>query len=376
MNILYVTPAYYPATWWGGPIWSTKAICDGIAQQPGFEVQVLTTDAASPDRSDRVIPQRFDYPVTYARRLAGHAIAPGMLSKLAGAVGWADLVHLTATYNFPTLPLLGLARMMNRPVVWSPRGALQATATWDDAPRKRIKHLFERGANALRPVNCTLHVTSAAEGKDSTQRLGHIETALIPNSVTIPEVLAQRPADGQLRLLYLGRLHPKKGLELLIAAMKNLPAHTRLDIYGAGDPAYVATLKSQIGSDSRIVLRGHADDNRKALAFTKADIFVLPSHSENFGIAVAEALAHGVPVVTTTGTPWARLDSMGCGRCISLGRDDLATTIRNLSVADLPAMGAKGRAWMKRDFSPQAMTEAFVALYRSMADTRDQAVPA
>lgn len=376
MNILHVTPAFYPATWWGGPIWSTKAICDGIAQQPGFAVRVLTTDAASPARADRVIRQPLEYPVTYTRRVAGHAIAPGLLSKLAKAIGWADVIHLTATYNFPTLPVLAMTRLANRPVVWSPRGALQATATWDDAPRQRIKHLFEKSANALRPANCTLHVTSAAEGQDSTRRLGHIDTALIPNSVPIPDVIAQRPADGQLRLLYLGRLHPKKGLELLISAMKELPSNTRLDIYGAGDPAYVATLKTLIGSDSCIVLRGHADRGRKALAFAKADIFVLPSHSENFGIAVAEALAHGVPVVTTTGTPWARLDSMGCGRCITLGRDDLAAAIRNMAKAELPVMGARGRAWMQRDFSPDAMTAAFAALYRSMADTRDQAVPA
>lgn len=179
-----------------------------------------------------------------------------------------------------------------------------------------------------------------------------------------------------MRLLYLGRLHPKKGLDLLIAAMKTLPAHVRLDIYGAGDPAYVATLKTQIGSDSRIVLRGHVDDDRKTCAFARADIFVLPSHSENFGIAVAEALAHGVPVITTSGTPWALLDRMGCGRCITLGRDVMAAAIRDLGTADLPAMGAKGRGWMQRDFSPQAMTEAFAALYCSMAHTQDQAVPA
>lgn len=374
MNILHVTPAYYPATYWGGPIWSTKAICDGIAQLPGFAVQVLTTDAAGPDRSERVEPATFPYPVHYAQRVAGHAIAPGLLARLTGAIGWADVVHLTATYNFPTLPTLALARMMSRPVVWSPRGALQATAAWEDAPRKGVKHMFEKSANLLRPENATLHVTSAAEARDSTQRLGHIQTALIPNSVPIPKVGPQGPDDGKLRLLYLGRLHPKKGLDLLIDAMKALPAQARLDIYGSGDPAYVASLKAQIGADSRIMLRGHADDARKSHAFARADLFVLPSHSENFGIAVAEALAHGVPVVTTTGTPWTRLDAMGCGRCITLGRDDLAETILNLSTSDLSAMGAKGRAWMQRDFSPKAMTDAFAALYRSMVPTQDQAV--
>ena len=376
MNILHVTPAYYPATYWGGPIWSTKAICDGIAHRSGFALRVLTTDAAGPARTDRVMTQTYDYPVDYVRRLAGHAIAPGLLPKLMRAVGWADLIHLTATYNFPTLPTLGMARLLGKPVVWSPRGALQATATWGDAPRKRIKHMFEHGANLLRPANCTLHVTSEAEGADSRWRLGAIDTALIPNCVAIPSQLLTRPTDGQLRLLYLGRLHPKKGLDLLIAAMKSLPAHVRLDIYGAGDPTYVTALKSQIGGDSRIVLRGHADEERKALAFAKADLFVLPSHSENFGIAVAEALAHAVPVITTTGTPWARLNPMGCGRCINLARDDLADAITDLTAADLLAMGAKGRAWMRREFSPEAMIDAFAELYGNIVSFGNQAVPA
>ncbi|WP_341366840.1 glycosyltransferase [Yoonia sp. BS5-3] len=366
MNILHVTPAFYPATYWGGPIWSTKAICDGIAGRGGFDVRVLTTDAAGPAITARVAPQSFAYPVHYARRIAGHAIAPGLLRKLIPAIGWADVIHLTATYNFPTLPTLMMARLAGKPVVWSPRGALQATASWSDAPRRRIKHLFEKGANVLRPASCVLHVTSSTEAAESTQRLGAIETALIPNSVPIPEIVPVRPDDGHLRLLYLGRLHPKKGLDLLIAAMKALPTQTRLDIYGTGDPVYVASLKAQIGDDARIVLHGHADDDRKARAFAKADLFVLPSHSENFGIAVAEALAHGVPVITTTATPWSRVDIMGCGRCITLGRDDLAETIKALPRDDLPAMGLRGRAWMRREFSPQAMTDAFADLYRSL----------
>ena len=377
MKILHVIPNYYPATTWGGPIFSTKAICDGIAAQPGVTLRVLTTDAASPARGDRVAPADLPYPVHYARRIAGHSTAPGLLAQLPGAIAWADVVHLTATYNFPTLPTLTLARALGRPVVWSPRGALQATAEWAEAPRRSAKYAFERAAGLLRPADTVLHVTAQSEAAASTTRLPGIAAAIIPNCVTIPPAVQRAKSNARIRLLYLGRLHPKKGLERLFTAMAGLPAHVSLDVYGTGDPAYTGGLQQMAACfDGRIRLHGHVDGAAKSMAFAGADLCVLPSYSENFGIAVAEALAHGVPVLTTTGTPWQGLEQQGCGRWLDLDQTSLSDEIAALIKADLPAMGARGRAWMIRDFSPEAMTAAFMDLYRSLTDTPHLMVPA
>jgi glycosyltransferase involved in cell wall biosynthesis len=277
---------------------------------------------------------------------------------------WADVVHLTATYNFPTLPTLMIARLLGRPVVWSPRGALQATEDWDAAPRKRAKALFAQAAQALRPAQTILHTTSPAEAASSARHLPDIETTVIPNCVDIPDIPTRPPQGKALRLMYLGRLHPKKGLDLLFDAMTDLPANVALDVYGTGDADYVATLKNR--TTSRINLHGHADGAAKTRAFENADLFILPSHSENFGIAVAEALAHAVPVVTTQDTPWQGLDHHGCGRWIDLKRDDLAATITELAGSDLRQMGMNGRAWMQREFTPEAMAAAFERLYRGL----------
>ncbi|MDX8347927.1 glycosyltransferase [Cognatiyoonia sp. IB215446] len=367
MKILHVTPSYYPATYWGGPIWSTKAICDGIAARAGFDLRVLTTDAAAPSVASRVEPASLPYPTIYARRIAGHSVAPGLLSQLPRAIAWADIVHLTAVYSFPTLPTLLLAAMMGRPVVWSPRGALQATAEWEAAPNRKAKHLFERAVHLLRPVGTILHVTSDTEATQSRSRLGDIQTALIPNCVDIPRSVHRRSPDGQLRLICLGRLHRKKGIDHLIAAMEKLPANVHLDIYGTGDEAYERALIRKTIAMPHVQLHGHVDGARKAQAFANADLFVLPSHSENFGIAVAEALAHGVPAITTTDTPWTGLDQQGCGRCITLSQHDLADVIMDVAEGDLHAMGMRGRAWMQRAYSPAAMVDQFAALYRSLA---------
>ncbi len=374
MKILHVSPSFYPATRWGGPIFSTKAICDGIAARPDMELRVLTTDAAGPGRADRLEPAVLPYPVEYARRIIGHSISPGLLARLPRAIAWADVVHLTATYSFPTLPTLALARLMGRPVVWSPRGALQATAEWADAPNRGVKSLFEWVARWVRPARTVLHVTACREEAQSATRLPGITTRIIPNAVDIPTDYRRIKGDG-LRLVYLSRLHPKKGIDLLLDAMEALPRHVSLDVYGAGSPDYMAELRRRAAPMSgRVRFHGHVED--KAAVFTAADLFVLPSYSENFGIAVAEALAHAVPVITTTGTPWRDLDRMECGRCIDLQAADLATEIATLATYDLAEMGAKGREWMARDFSSAAMVGEFAKLYAALCSAEMEVVTA
>lgn len=378
MRILHVVPTFYPATYWGGPIWSTKAICDGIAAYDDVELRVLTSDAAGPAINDRITPATLPYPVHYARRFAGHCIAPGLLARLPAAVRWADIVHVTGTYNMPTLPSFILARAMGKPVVWSPRGALQATEDWPDAPNLTIKHGFERLANILRPRDAVLHVTAAQEATQSTKRLSGIASAIIPNAVDVPAQISKRPGEaGKCRLMFLSRLHPKKGLEALFDAMARLPTGFALDIYGTGDAAYVRMLEMRAGlSNGRIRLHGHVEGAAKSAAFAGADLFVLPSHSENFGIVVAEALAHAVPVLTTQTTPWQGLDTHGCGRCIDLPESHLAAEIMALAARDLVGMGARGRDWVRRDFSTAAMVNSFASLYRELAGRSLQEVPA
>ena len=376
MNILHVSPTFYPATYWGGPIWSTKAICDGVAARPDVTLRVLTTDAASPTIGHKVTPEMLSYQATYARRVAGHSISPAFLRQLPAAIKWADVVHLTGVYNTPTLPVFALARLMGKPLVWSPRGALQATQDWDEAPKRRAKQCFETVLNLLRPQRMVMHVTANSEATASLHRFAGLDVKIIPNAVDIPRLVPQiRKAGRGTRLIYLGRLHPKKGIEALIGALGDLPDDFSIDIYGAGDAGYTAKLHQAAAHlGSRVCFRGHVTGTDKTAAFARADLFVLPSYSENFGIAVAEALAHGLPVLTTTATPWQSLEARGCGRCIAMEHADLAAEIRVLATQNLAAMGAIGRSWMQQDFSTCKMVEAFATLYNDIAAPRKMQV--
>lgn len=383
ISVLHVIPNFYPATKWGGPVFSTKAICDGVAGSAGVDIKVFTTDAAGPDLHDtlpldsRTVSMPEGYTATYFKRVLAYAISPGLMAALPKAIRAADIVHLTSAYSSPVLPTLALAKAIGRPVVWSPRGAIQAADEWTGAPRKKLKRLFETVARNIAPADTVLHVTATSEAEATQRRMPGLRTAIIPNSVKTPPlcVIAERAwrPEGRFRLVFLSRVHQKKGLEPLLDSLVRLPSSVELDIYGTGEEGYVTKLEEKVrelGVAERVRFCGHVDGESKTAAFLEADLFVLPSYSENFGIVVAEALAHGVPVLTTNSTPWGQLAENGCGDCISLDVNELTGAIEKLGRSDLKAMGLKGRAWMEKQFSQDKAGADMLQLYRDMVGAR------
>lgn len=371
MKVLHVTPSFYPAVRWGGPIFSTKSLCDIAARDLNYELHVLTTSAAGPDWTDnlkeggQLVPFEAGYSVRYCRRILAHSISIELLFRLPDAIRKCDVVHLTGTYSFPTVPTMLCARLLGKPVVWSPRGALQATEEWMASPRRRSKRLFEKLVARLRPSRMLLMVTSEDEAKASIRNLPNTSTFILPNIVDLPLDLPEKKRAGMgLRLMFLSRLHVKKGVELLLDVMKLLPPNVILDIYGDGDPSYVDNLK-EMGRElgSRVTFHGHVEGEAKSNAFRNADIFVLPSYSENFGIVIAEALAHGVPVVTTDTTPWKRLDINECGRCVPAKVETILDAICDLAGQDLQKAGELGRLWVAEEFSSDAVTLRLAQAY-------------
>lgn len=379
IRIVHVSPSFYPARAYGGPIFSTKAITDGIACTPGLEVEVLSTDTANPNNRERLeLPENpmelpLGYSVRYCRSIAGTSISIELVRRLWRAVHRADVVHLTGPYNFPVLPTLLFCRLTGTPLVWSPRGGFQATAQWSGAPKRRIKCVFENLANLLRPRHMVFHVTAEVEAETSSHNFPKVGTVLIPNAIEIPETVPHRDWQPRrlLRLAFLSRVHPKKGLDLMIPALASLPEHVTLEIYGDGEPAYINKLKQRIdtaGLTGRVRFHGMVSGEAKTRALINCDVFILPTHSENFGIVVAEALAHGTPVITTHGAPWPGIEIEGCGRWTAISSQALVAAVAKLDGADLASMGARGRAWMIREFSTDLMVKRFETLYRDLAD--------
>ena len=128
----------------------------------------------------------------------------------------------------------------------------------------------------------------------------------------------------------------------------------------------MARLVSQLGLGSAVDYVGPVAGARKAALYREADLFVLSTFSENFGLVVAEALAHGVPVITTRGAPWADLETYGCGWWIDTGVAPLVVALRQataLSDAERQAMGERGRVYVRR-YDWHTIAADTLALYR------------
>jgi glycosyltransferase involved in cell wall biosynthesis len=195
---------------------------------------------------------------------------------------------------------------------------------------------------------------------------------MIPYGITVPpENSTTRPADGQRTLLFLSRLHPGKGLETLLQAWQRLAAsfpRWHLKIAGPLEgpyPAEVQELARRLELP-RVQFCGELRGEAKSAAYRQAELFILPSLSENFGFAIAEALAHGVPVITTQGTPWQELELNACGWWCKPDLASITQTMECAMQADagaLSAMGRQGRQWMIETYAWSQVGEKMCSVY-------------
>lgn len=374
MKVLHVSPSFFPAAHYGGPLYSGYQLCNGLAKIPGVELRVLTTDSDGPARI-RVesFPTRLPagYDVYYCRRWFGADIAPGLFRRLYAMIKWADVVHLTAVYSPPTIPVLFFCYDLDRPVVWSTRGALQR---WEGSTRTRIKGVWETICNSLSKSERTLlHVTSEEERLESVKRIPNAQAVVIPNGIELPKLngVQGERKDNELRILYLGRLDPIKGIENLLRALPGLKANARLSICGEGDAEYqkhLQLLAHELGLNGRVKFHGRVEGQAKEQQFREADLCVVPSFKENFCIVVAEALARGVPVLASRGTPWKRLLEMGCGLWVDNSSEELSKAMDLAATLPLPEMGKRGREWMGQEYSWHTVAEQMVGQYRSLIE--------
>lgn len=377
MRILVVTPAFFPATFFGGPIFSTLAMCRELARYRDFDVRVVTTDMAGPRIADRVdlsAPVEaggVDIAVYRYKRSLLPDLSWGLFSAARSHIAWADAVWLTGVYNSTTPVTLLIARALRKPVIWSPRGSVQASHEWANVRRPRAKALFERVCMAIRPKGLTIHATSTAEQRACEARLPGVPVVVISNGVDTPTVLPAREwrPGGVLRLLFLSRLDRKKGIENLVEALPLVRTEVMLTIVGAGSPRYLEALRNKVSDlalSDRVEFRGHLDGAERELAFSKADLFVFPTHSENFGMVVAEALARGVPCVVSKGAPWREIEEVGAGCWVENSPQSIARAIDDASKWDLNEMGSAGRRWMSSAFSwgarAKGMRDALIAI--------------
>jgi glycosyltransferase involved in cell wall biosynthesis len=261
------------------------------------------------------------------------------------------------------------------PLVVSPRGMLEPWALGHRAWKKQLALALYQ-LPLLRTAR-GLHATSEEEATNLRALGLRQPIAVIANGVDVP-ALPALPASRlkpQRTALFLSRLNVKKGiLPLLEAWSKVQPPGWRLQIVGPDEGGYatvVETAIDRLGLREQVQLLPEADDQAKWALYRDAELFVLPSFSENFGVVVAEALAAGLPVITTTGMPWAGTVSRQCGWRIEPTVAALQPVLQQataMSPATLAEMGARGREWMVASYSWSAIGTAMATFYDWLVD--------
>lgn len=348
---LHIVPSIYTEA--SGPSYSVPKLCEALARQgEAVELHVLAPIKKSTTKLYAVHGHRA-WPVV--KRLG---ISPPMHKVLKQAAKEAQIMHNHSLWMLPNIyPLLAIRNSDCR-LVTSPRGTLSEYALGRSRWLKKILWGLGQG-NTLKKSSC-LHATSEMEYREIRRKGLKAPVAIIPNGIEMPSEQKQDKIVKELkRLLFLGRIHPIKGIDVLIRAWAKIEKQFtdwELCILGPDNDNYSARMNS-LAKDltiKRINFAGAVYGSAKSQAYWSADLFVLPSYSENFGMTVAEALAHGKPAIVSKGAPWQGLETHGCGWWIEVGEAPLTECLREaltLSPEEMAKRGALGRAWVERDFS-------------------------
>lgn len=368
MRVIHVVPGLSEEA--SGPSYSVLRLCEAL-QQSGARVTLATLEwSPIPNAPSFVRP----FPIGVGPKRLGRSPRMAHWLDAQATAGEVDIIHNHGMWQMNALyPAWAASSNPRTRLVTSPRGAFSDWAMGHGSVSKRVFWpVLQRPA--LRKTAC-FHATAEAESEDVRRRGFTQPIAIIPNGIDLPD-LAPKLAQAPRTLLFLGRIHPVKGVDVLLHAwssvMDDFP-RWRLVIIG-GDRGYVsrgtylaemtalaATLRLQ-----RIEFLPPRYGADKWDAYRQAELYVLPTHSENFGITVAEALAAGTPVIVSKGAPWAGLRREQCGWWIDYGVDALVAALRlgmSRSEDELAAAGSNGRAWMAREFSWPIIAQRTLGMY-------------
>lgn len=310
---------------------------------------------------------------------AAFAYAPGLWPAVKAS--GADVLHLHGLWMYPSV-VAHRWSALGKPLVISPHGMLDPWALANSGAKKKLAlALFER-AN-LRAAAC-IHALNASEA-DSIRAFGLTNPiAVIPNGAALPEARAwprsEWMAADRRVLLFLGRIHPKKGLSETLKAWAlvhqrapDLAARWQLALAGWDDGGHLEALRAEATAlglpDGAVVFPGPLFGDAKSAALANADAFILASHSEGLPMSVLEAWSHSLPVFMTRACNLPEGFEAGAAFEVTTDPEKLGLAlVSRLDVVADGEMGGFGRALVERSFSWMAIAAAHEAVYRWLID--------
>jgi glycosyltransferase involved in cell wall biosynthesis len=350
---------------YGGPAISVLRLAEAVAAT-GLEIGLWTADG----------------PITESKRRSHSPairILSGDLTQAFRSFGKPDVVHDNGIWRFHNHQLAKVSKTFGIPRVVSTRGMLEPWALAHKRSKKRLAWwLYQR--SDLQRAQCH-HVSSEPEQRNVKRLELGVPVRMISNGIDVPETVPARPKRGcgtsfesnKKTALFLGRIHPVKGLRILIEAWARVrPSGWQLQIAGPDEAGHQAELEQTVSARSLsdvVTFVGPLVGEAKSEKLFDADLFVLPTYSESFGMAIGESLAHGLPVLTTTGAPWPTLAERGYGWQVDTTVEALVEGLRRSTALDretLRRMGSRGRDFIAQEFGWDRIASEFARLYKDL----------
>lgn len=285
-----------------------------------------------------------------------------------------DIVHINCCWLPIDAYTLRWSQKLGYKTVLTPHGMLEPWIMQRNYWTKKLPATILYQRKAVKQANI-VHATAVSE-KQNLLKLGwNYNIQVVGNGIDVDHIPLKKDWSLKKNILFLSRIHPKKGIEILLDAIVRLKTELEgytVTIAGEGETDYVDQIKDRSkaqGIDHLINFVGPIYGDAKYVLFRNADIFILPTYSENFGLVVAEALSSGTPVITTTGTPWQDLKTANCGDWVDPNPKAVAEALQKMisySPIDLEILGKNGRRLVEEQYSNQKMAAGILEMYNNV----------
>lgn len=389
LKVLHVVSSYWPAFEFGGPIASVHTMNKFLARA-GADVTVYTTDAGlkqdkeiAPEKENILDGVKVFYFPSYG--YIHWNFSPDLFFKLRKNIKNFDIIQITGVWNFPVFAAAFWARFYGKPYVISPRGSLMEKPLMEKSQLIKKIYLALISKRDMQKAS-VVHFTTGPEEIDYLNAgLSLKKSVIIPNGIDPEELRVKRGtvsfrkkfniANNKKIILFMGRLNWIKGFGILIPAFAEVVkknSNAVLVISGSDSAGYSKTVKSlveQYRLIRNVIFTGILEGNEKNMAYSAADIFVLPSYSENFGMVLAEAMHFGLPVITTKYVGIApEILKNEAGIVIDKNAGELAGAILNILDNKILAekLAKNGEKLVKEKFLASAVADKFMKLYNEI----------
>ena len=380
LRVLQIVPAI--ALVYGGPSQMVLSLSKALAAA-GVAVTILTTDANGDAGQapldvplDRPVEQD-GYEIRYFRcaPFRRYKFSIDLLRWLHTHASQFDLAHIHALFSPVSSLAAAIARQQHLPYLLRPLGTLDPA---DLSKKRRLKQVY---ASLVERSNlagaAALHFTSSAEATDAERFGVTTRDRIIPLGVELAPATAIELPSMRPIVLFLSRLDRKKGLDLLLPALAQLVNEgQKFQFVLAGnnpqDPSYETAIHRAIQTSplaTCTTIAGFVTGGEKTAWLQAADLFVLPSYYENFGIAVAEAMTAAIPVIVSDRVALsAAVESAEAGWVIPCDRDLLTATLRSAlsNGAEQVRRGKNGQEYARTQFGWEAIARQTVEVYQEI----------